>query len=100
MSTNAAKKGINININGRDFSVACPPEEQERLLEASRYLDEKMREIQKSGKIIGTERCAIMAALNITNELLELQKSTEGQRYTQSRLMALQEKINSALDEV
>ena len=48
-----------------------PPDEQEDLLEAARYLDTNMRQIQKTGKIIGAERVAIMAALNIANELLK-----------------------------
>ena len=74
-----SNKGVNISIMGRDFSVACPPEEQEDLLEAARYLDGNMKDIKKTGKIIGAERCAIMAALNITNELLKLKKTTINQ---------------------
>ncbi len=92
-------KGINISIMGRDFSVACPPEEQDNLVEASRYLDKNMKEIQKTGKIIGAERCAIMAALNITNDLLQLQKATEGQERVQARLSSLQERIDEVLRE-
>ncbi|MGI9316813.1 MAG: cell division protein ZapA [bacterium] len=94
-----SNKGVNISIMGRDFSVACPPHEQEDLLEAARYLDRNMKEIQKSGKIIGAERCAIMAALNITNELLKLQKSTEGQDQVQARLASLQSRIDEVLQE-
>ena len=94
-----AAKGVNISILGRDFSVACPPEEQDALLEAARYLDGNMKEIQKTGKIIGADRVAIMAALNISNELLKLQKATEGQVAVQERLAALQERIDAALNE-
>jgi cell division protein ZapA len=84
---------------GRDFSVACPPDEQEDLLEAARYLDKSMKEIQKTGKIIGAERCAIMAALNITNDLLKLQKATTGQEQIKSKLNALQARIDEALSD-
>lgn len=94
-----ASKAVNISIMGRDFSVACPPEEQEDLLEAARYLDGNMKEIQKTGKIIGTERCAIMAALNITNDLLKLQKSTAGNDQLEAKLVSLQDKIDAALNE-
>ncbi len=90
-------KGINISIMGRDFSVACPPEEQEDLMDAARYLDKNMKEIQKTGKIIGAERCAIMAALNITNDLLQLRRSTAGQDQVQARLDSLQERIDEVL---
>ncbi|MFT7525348.1 MAG: cell division protein ZapA [Arenicella sp.] len=94
-----SNKGVNISIMGRDFSVACPSEEQEDLLEAARYLDGNMKEIKKTGKIIGAERCAIMAALNITNELLKLKKTTANQTQMNQRLESLQQRIDDALRE-
>ena len=65
-----ASKTINVTIMGREFRVACPDDEREELLQSVSYLDKKMREIRDSGKVIGSERVAIMAALNITHELL------------------------------
>lgn len=94
-----SNKGVNITIMGRDFAVACPDEEQESLLAAARYLDKNMKEIQKTGKIVGTERCAIMAALNITNDLLKLQNSSVDQNRVESKLSLLQERIDEALRE-
>ena len=61
---------MDVTIMGREFRVTCPDEERKGLLEAVSYLDKKMREIRDSGKIVGSERIAIMAALNITHELL------------------------------
>lgn len=61
---------MDVTIMGREFRVTCPAEERKGLLEAVTYLDKKMREIRDSGKIVGSERIAIMAALNITHELL------------------------------
>ena len=66
-------KGIDINILGREFRVACPEDEQESLLSAATYLDRKMREIRDQGKVIGVERIAVMAALNMAYELLTTQ---------------------------
>lgn len=66
-------KGIDINILGREFRVACPEDEQESLLSAATYLDKKMREIRDQGKVIGVERIAVMAALNMAYELLTTQ---------------------------
>jgi len=66
-------KGIDINILGREFRVACPEDEQESLLSAATYLDRKMREIRDQGKVIGVERIAVMAALNMAYELLSTQ---------------------------
>ena len=66
----ADAKGLDVNILGREFRVACPEPEQKELLEAVSYLDTKMREIRDTGKVVGVERIAIMAALNIAHELL------------------------------
>ena len=63
-------KSLQITIMGREFRVACPEEEQAGLLEAVDYLNKKMLEIRDAGKVIGLERIAIMAALNIAHELL------------------------------
>jgi len=92
-------KGINITIMNREYSVACPPEEQEALMDAARYLDKNMKEIQKTGKIVGSERCAVMAALNITNDLLQLKRSTTGQEKVQERLESIKVRIDEALRE-
>ncbi len=67
---NGDPKGLQINVMGREFRVACPEEEQKGLLEAVDYLNKKMAEIRDNGKVIGLERIAIMAALNIAHELL------------------------------
>jgi len=67
---NADPKGLQINVMGREFRVACPENEQKELLEAVDYLNKKMDEIRDHGKVIGVERIAIMAALNIAHELL------------------------------
>lgn len=63
-------KGLDVSIMGREFRVACSENERQALLEAVAYLDKKMREIKDTGKLVGAERIAIMAALNITHELL------------------------------
>ena len=63
-------KSLQITIMGREFRVACPENEQAGLLEAVDYLNRKMLEIRDGGKIIGLERIAIMAALNIAHEML------------------------------
>jgi len=64
------KGGLNISIMGREFRISCSDNEQKELLKATEYLNNKMREIRDAGKVIGVERIAIMAALNITHEFL------------------------------
>ena len=68
----ADAKGLQINIMGREFRVACAEDEQTGLLEAVDYLNAKMQEIRDRGKVIGLERVAIMAALNISHEFLSM----------------------------
>jgi cell division protein ZapA len=66
----ADPKGLQITLMGRQYRVACAPDEKEGLLKAVDYLDRKMQEVRDNGKVIGHERIAIMAALNIAHEFL------------------------------
>ena len=72
MNMNSATKTIDIKILDRELRVACPEDERDELLDAVAYLDKKMREIRDAGKIVSVERIALMAALNITHELLSV----------------------------
>ena len=69
---NADGKGMLVNIMGREFRVACKPDEEKDLLEAVDYLNRKMQEIKDQGKVTGYERVAVMAALNISHEYLSM----------------------------
>jgi cell division protein ZapA len=66
---------ISVKILDKDYQVSCPPEEQLALMQASQFLDQKMRGIRTSGKVIGLERIAVMAALNISYEMLQGKKN-------------------------
>ncbi|MBZ2169126.1 MULTISPECIES: cell division protein ZapA [Marinobacter] len=85
---------VEVKILDKEYLVACPEEEQDALTRAAKHLDKKMREIRASGKVFGTERIAVMAALNITHELLE-QDSMSGA--TKSILESMDSKLDSAL---
>ncbi|MFW6342984.1 MAG: cell division protein ZapA, partial [Halothiobacillaceae bacterium] len=63
---------VNITILDKEYRIACPPEEREVLHRTAQYLDERMREIRAARRVIGADRIAVLAALNITHELLEL----------------------------
>lgn len=60
---------VTVRILDKDYHIACPASERSNLERVADYLDKKMRNIRRSGKVIGTERIAVMAALNITYEL-------------------------------
>ncbi|MBV8031691.1 MAG: cell division protein ZapA [Betaproteobacteria bacterium] len=65
-------KTVEVNLLGRSYRVACADGEREALMQAVAYLDGKMNEIRKSGKVMGAERIAVMAALNVAHELLSI----------------------------
>lgn len=69
-------KTLNINIMGREFCITCPDEEQEDLQLAAAYLDRKIQEVRAEGKVVDSDRIAIIAALSITHELLMLRNGT------------------------
>ena len=90
-------KTIEISILGRNYKIACAEGEREALLEASAYLDGKMNEIRKAGKVNGTDRIAVMAALNIAHEFLSI-KLGNGFDIGQAKRRISQ--IEAKLDEV
>lgn len=82
---------------GREFRVACPEDEQEKLLQAVTYLDRKMREVRDTSKVIGLERIAIMAALNITHDFLSARPGEPDMQKHKERLTALARVLDQAL---
>ena len=65
------QQAVKVTILDRDYAVSCAPEEQPSLIQAAAYLDSKMREIRSKAKLVGLERIAVMAALNIAHESLQ-----------------------------
>ena len=97
MSVNA--KPVLMTILGKEYKVACSPEEHESLLSSARKLDLQMREIQDAGKINGGERIAVMVALNIMHELHLLQNKLQApERDFSERLLSLRQKIENVLE--
>lgn len=94
-------EGITIHILDKEYLIACSDEERHDLQRSADYLDKKMREIRDSGKIIGSDRIAVMAALNISHELLTQGKSTSASpdldNNIGTRIRSIQEKIDDAL---
>lgn len=65
---------VTVRIMDKDYHIACPASESANLERAAEYLDKKMRDIRRTGKVVGAERIAVMAALNITHDLLHKQE--------------------------
>ncbi len=68
---------VTVRILDKDYQVACPAEQEAELLVSAKYLDKQMRTIRDTGKVIGLERIAVMAALNISHELLRASEEPE-----------------------
>lgn len=96
----ATPGGVTISILGKELMVACPDGEREALLAAARELDQRMREVQDGGKVLGGERVAVMTALNLANELIGLRRQNHGvPAELDGRLQALTGRIEAALHE-
>lgn len=80
---------LEVKILDKEYLVSCPKDKQAELREASHQLDSKMREIKASGKIYGTERIAVMAALNLTYELMQNNGSESSLASLEARLDAV-----------
>ena len=89
-----------IHLLDKEYTVACPPDERNGLLESARQLDAKMREIRTGGKVLGSERIVVMAALNVIFELLQEKNSNSGSNQEMElRLKLIQDKLSSALEQ-
>lgn len=95
------QKTLAVTILDREYLVACPTGQEKRLTEAADTLNEKMREIREHGKVFGIERIAVMAALNLTNELLRTRPENATDRTAIERLNAKLDAVlpDSGLDE-
>ena len=89
---------VTVKILGKDYQIACSPEEKQDLIDAASHLDVKMKEVREKGNIFGLERIAVMAALNLSHELLSLQSSTTDNSETvESSVARSNQKLDEAL---
>ena len=88
------QNSLYVSILDRDYRVACPSGQEKQLTEAARKLDAKMQEIRGTGKVFGIERIAVMAALNLTHELL---KASPDHANSNAAIERLSDKIDALL---
>ena len=89
---------VSVRILEKEYHVACPASERSDLLDSAELLNAKMREIRDTGKVVGLDRIAVMAALNITNDLLLSRGRDDGaETDLAARLKVLRERVESAL---
>lgn len=89
---------VTVRILDKEYQVACPPEHEASLTEAARHLDDRMAEIRASGRVVGLDRIAVMAALNLAHDYLTgAATSATQQASLEQRLETLNDRVGNAL---
>ena len=89
---------VQVKILDKEYQVNCPLSDQEALMKSARYLDENMRKIKGRGNIHGLEKIAVMAALNITHDMLKKNRLINETRHVNAQpIKLLEDKVDAAL---
>jgi cell division protein ZapA len=88
---------VSVRLLEKEFMVACPHEERADLLDAAEFLNSRMREIRDSGKVVGIDRIAVIAALNLANELLKTRQRDTLSADMGDRLRTMRERVETVL---
>jgi len=89
---------LNVKILEKEYQVACPASERAALLDSAELLNKRMREIRDSGKVVGLDRIAVMAALNMANDMLQAQSRGKAlENLLGDRIRQLSSRVDSAL---
>lgn len=92
---------VSIKILGKEYQISCPPSEEEALRKSAKYLDEQMSRIKARSSTLGFEKIAVMAALNISHELLKRSlEANSSENNSLQEIKALEEKIDQAMQNV
>ena len=90
---------LSVRILEKEYFVACPPEERGALLDSAELLNGRMKEIRDSGKIVGLDRIAVMAALNLAHEVIRLRaRDSNVEQETTHRVRHMRERVEAALE--
>lgn len=93
-------KPVSIRILDKEYMVACPEGEHDALIASSRRVDREMRKVRDSGKVLGTDRIAVMVALNLAHELMHGNRAQSNTTQTASELTEQLQKLQQRLDSV
>ena len=91
---------LTIKIMDKEYRIACPEEEKTNLRASADLLNDKLKEIKQQGSVIGTERIAIMAALNMSHEILHSQSLTTEHEDLNQRIDELSERITNSMRDI
>ena len=92
-----SKEGVKVVIMDREFTIACKKNDRDDLLDAAAHLDKQLRVVQAQSKVVGLEHCAVITALNLSNELLQLRRNSQVPGDLNARLQALTTRVERAV---
>ncbi|GAB1597084.1 cell division protein ZapA [Lysobacter claricitrinus] len=97
MSTNASEP-VNVRVLDREYTVGCTPDQRDGLIAAAKLLDTRMRDVRGSNKMAAVDRIAVLAALNLAHELLQVKQDTHSERDIAHSLGMLNRRLDDLLD--
>lgn len=91
---------VKVTILDKEYLIACPEEEKAALMRSAEHLNRRMKEVRDSGKVVGSDRIAVMVALNVTHEMLQARENGEDvSRFVEDRVSILNRRLAAALRE-
>ena len=90
---------VTVLIMEKEYRIACAPNHKDSLVSSASLLNDKMQEIRSSGKVIGSDRIAVMAALNLAHDLLEQQQNSTDNTQLEKQIRKLREKVDIAVND-
>jgi len=93
-----SRENVKVQLIGKEFVFACDSTEKETLLTATRYLNDQIEVVQQQGKIVGNDRIAIMVAINLASELLDLKKQESENQEVVNKIERLTNKISQEIN--
>jgi len=91
---------VSVSILGKEYQVACPEEEKQALIESALLLHQNMENIRSTGKVVGLDRIAVMAALNLAHDLIKLQNTdSDDSEVVNEKIMQMNDRVSAFLNE-
>ncbi len=90
---------VSVSILGKEYQVACPEEEKEALLASAQLLHKNMEDIRSTGKVVGLDRIAVMAALNLAHDLIKLQNADGDEADVNNKIIQLNDRVTEFLNQ-
>ena len=90
---------VTVLIMEKEYRIACATNHKDSLVNSATLLNNKMQEIRSSGKVIGSDRIAVMAALNLAHDLLEQQQQSTDNTFLEKQIRKLRDKVDTVVNE-